>query len=90
MEGSDVCFAPVLALDEVHNHPHNVARNSFIEIDGVVQPAPAPRFSRSEPGVSRGSRLPGEDSVSVLKDAGLSEAEINGLLDAGAVVATGE
>jgi alpha-methylacyl-CoA racemase len=86
MEGSDVCFAPVLALDEVHNHPHNVARDSFIDIDGIVQPAPAPRFSRSEVGVSHGSRIPGEDTLTVLQEAGLSEAEINELVESGAVV----
>ena len=86
MEGTDVCFAPVLALDEVHHHPHNVARNSFIELDGVVQPAPAPRFSRSEVGVSHGSRIPGEDTLTVLQEAGLGEAEISELIESGAVV----
>ena len=85
MEGSDVCFAPVLALNEVHKHPHHVARDSFIEIDNIVQPAPAPRFSRSEVGVSHGSRIPGEDTLTVLQEAGLSEAEINELVESGAV-----
>ena len=47
MGGSDACFAPVLELDEVANDPHNAARNTFVEIDGVVQPAPAPRFTRT-------------------------------------------
>ena len=47
MGGSDACFAPVLELDEVANDPHNAARNTFLEIDGVVQPAPAPRFTRT-------------------------------------------
>ncbi len=47
MGGSDACFAPVLELDEVANDPHNAARNTFIEIDGVLQPAPAPRFTRT-------------------------------------------
>ena len=89
MEGSDVCFAPVLALDEVHNHPHNVARDSFIEVDGIVQPAPAPRFSRSEVGVSHGSRIPGEDTLKVLEEAGLSDAEINELVESGAVANAG-
>lgn len=46
-EGSDACVAPVLDLDEAPKHPHNVARGTFIEIDGVMQPAPAPRFSRT-------------------------------------------
>ena len=51
MQGTDVCFAPVLDLDEASEHPHNRARGAFIEIDGVVQPAPAPRFSRTVPEV---------------------------------------
>jgi alpha-methylacyl-CoA racemase len=76
----------VLALDEVPNHPHHIARDSFIEIDGIVQPAPAPRFSRSEVGVNHGSRIPGEDTLTVLQGAGLVEAEINELIESGAVV----
>jgi alpha-methylacyl-CoA racemase len=47
LEGTDACFAPVLSMAEAPRHPHNVARGSFVEIDGVVQPAPAPRFSRT-------------------------------------------
>ena len=85
MEGTDVCFAPVLALDEVHLHPHNVARNSFQELDGIVQPVPAPRFSRSEASLTHGSRMPGEDSRSVLESAGYSSAEVDGLISSGAV-----
>jgi alpha-methylacyl-CoA racemase len=54
MEGSDVCFAPVLTMGEAANHPHNVARQTFIEIDGVVQPNAAPRFSRTPAAVQRG------------------------------------
>ena len=86
MEGTDVCFAPIMALDEVQNHPHNKARNTFVEIDNIVQPAPAPRFSRTETGVPRGSRLPGEDSRRVLQEAGYSDAEVDELLSSGAVV----
>ncbi len=85
MEGTDVCFAPVLALDEVQNHPHNQARNTFLEVDGFVQPAPAPRFSRSEVAVQGGARIAGEDSREVLALAGYSEDEANGLIDSGAV-----
>jgi len=47
MEGTDVCFAPVLTMDEAPLHPHNQARGTFVEVDGVVQPAPSPRFSRT-------------------------------------------
>src|SRR5262249_37448105 len=49
LEGTDACFAPVLTTDEAPNHPHNAARRTYIEIDGIVQPAPAPRFSRTIP-----------------------------------------
>ncbi len=51
LEGSDACYAPVLALREAPGHPHHASRGSFVEVDGVVQPAPAPRFSASPPGV---------------------------------------
>ena len=56
MEGSDVCFAPVLDLDEAPQHPHNVARQSFVEVDGVTQPAPAPRFSRTPPEIQHSTK----------------------------------
>jgi alpha-methylacyl-CoA racemase len=54
LEGSDACFAPVLTPAEAPAHPHHRARQTFVEIDGVVQPAPAPRFSRTRPGMPRG------------------------------------
>jgi alpha-methylacyl-CoA racemase len=76
MEGTDVCFAPVLSMDEAPRHPHNLARNSFIEADGVTQPAPAPRFSRSQPGFPTAPRLAGSDTNAVLRDAGYSEAQV--------------
>jgi alpha-methylacyl-CoA racemase len=79
MEGTDVCFAPVLSIWEAPNHAHNKARNSFLEIDGVMQQAPAPRFSRTQPEISHGARIPGEDTVSVLKDYGFSSDEIDEL-----------
>ncbi len=53
LEGTDVCFAPVLSFDEAPRHPHMKARGSFVEVDGVVQPAPAPRFSRTVPPAPR-------------------------------------
>ena len=79
MEGSDACFAPVLDFDEAPQHPHNRERGSFIEIDGVVQPAPAPRFSRTQPEVSRPPALAGEHSAEVLTDWGMSEGEIEAM-----------
>lgn len=86
MEGTDVCFAPVLSIFEAPQHPHNVARNTFLEVDGVMQQAPAPRFSRSTPEISHGARIPGEDTLSVLKDYGFSPDEIDALR-AGDVIA---
>ena len=88
MEGTDVCFAPVLSLFEAPEHAHNKARNSYMEIDGVMQQAPAPRFSRTRPQISHGARIPGEDTYSVLKDYGFSSDEID-TLAAGGVIAAG-
>lgn len=85
MEGTDVCFAPVLSLGEVQDHPHNKARESFVELDGVVQPSPAPRFSRTVPRLTSSSRLAGEDSREVLAAAGYTAAEIESLIEAGAI-----
>ena len=79
MEGSDVCFAPVLSIFEAPEHPHNKHRNAFLNIDGVTQPAPSPRFSRTEPEVRHGPRLAGQDSVAVLQAAGFSATDIESL-----------
>lgn len=89
MEGTDVCFAPVLSIFEAPEHPHNKARNSFITVDGISQPAPAPRFSRTAPAVRGGAPAPGADTASVLADFGFSEAEITSLLQSGAVASNG-
>lgn len=85
MEGSDVCFAPVLSLSEVADHPHNKARNSYIELGGVLQPAPAPRFSRTSAAVQNEPRMPGEDTLTVLAEAGFDQAAIDELVNSGAV-----
>lgn len=85
MEGTDICFAPVLSIWEAPDHPHNRARQSFVEVDGVTQPAPAPRFSRSQAEVSHSARAPGQDTRSVLLDGGFDETEISSLLDASVV-----
>ncbi len=85
MEGSDVCFAPVLSLKEAPAHPHNVHRKAFIDVDGVLQPAPAPRFSRTPGGVQRGPAVPGDHTEEVLRDWGFSNEEIAGLIRARAV-----
>jgi len=85
MEGSNVCFAPVLSLSEAPNHPHNQARKNFITVEGVLQPAPAPRFSRTIPEVNHGYRRPGHDTLSVLNDYGFSKAEMEVLQSKGIV-----
>ncbi len=85
MEGSDVCFAPVLSLPEAWAHPHNKARGTFVEIDGVPQPAPAPRFSRTPPGIPTAPVDPGHDNHQALADWGFSADEIEALNQAGAL-----
>ena len=86
LEGTDVCFAPVLRLDEVANHPHAQARNAYIDLGGVLQPAPAPRFSRSQPAQPTPPVQAGTHTDSILAEAGFSEAEIAGLRASGAAI----
>jgi alpha-methylacyl-CoA racemase len=83
--GSDACVAPVLALAEVAQHPHNAARGTFVARDGVLQPAPAPRFSRTVPEMGAAPRQPGADTDAVLAAFGFSAAEIAQLKDSGVV-----
>lgn len=85
LEGSDACFAPVLELSEAPGHPHNVARGTFVEIDGLVQNAPAPRFSRSLPGRPEAARRPGMDTSKVLAEAGYDEDALAALAAAGVI-----
>ena len=85
LEGTDACFGPVLSLTEAPKHPHNVARGTFVEIDGVVQPAAAPRFSRTPAEIQRPPARIGEHTDEALRDWGLSPAEIAALRAAGAV-----
>jgi alpha-methylacyl-CoA racemase len=77
LEGSDICFAPVLTMTEAPSHPHNVARDSFVKVDGVVHPAPAPRFSRTPSKIQKGASKPGADTLAVLKDWGISAEQID-------------
>ena len=77
LEGTDVCFAPVLSMDEAHTHPHNAARDAFIDVGGMRQPAPAPRFGGTKLGHPT---APGEmDARAALQAWGLSEEEIGRL-----------
>ena len=85
MEGSDVCFAPVLSYTEALQHPHNRARGTFVEVDGIPQPAPAPRFSRTPPAIQRPPARPGEHTDEALADWGFSAADIAQLRQAGAL-----
>ena len=85
MEGSDVCFAPVLELGEAPLHPHNVARNAFVTVDGVVQPAPAPRFSATPGAVQGPPPGIGAHNVSSLEDWGLPGSMVRDLKDNGVI-----
>ena len=81
MEGSDACFMPILDMDEAPAHPHNRERGTFTEIDGVIQPAPAPRFSRTPPQVQGPPPKVGEHSEVALQAWGFSDAEVAELRD---------
>src|SRR5689334_21925458 len=76
LEGTDACFAPVLSMEEAPHHPHNVARGSFVEVDGVVQPGPAPRFSRTPAGRPAPPRDLGEGARVALTEWGIAEERI--------------
>ena len=85
MEHSDVCFAPVLSMDEATQHPHNIERGTFVEVGGMTQAAPAPRFSRTEVAVQGPASHPGADTDDVLADYGFDADTIAKLRDVGAV-----
>jgi alpha-methylacyl-CoA racemase len=85
MEHTDVCFAPVLRMDEAVAHPHNVERGTFVEHAGLTQPAPAPRFSRTRPAIDRAAAHDGQHTLEVLADWGLTSGRIDELVDVGAV-----
>ena len=84
LEGSDACFAPVLSMQEAPNHPHNRARNAYVELDGVVQPGPAPRFSRTPSDPPTPPEAPGAaDPRAVLAQWGIEAGEIEAAMAAG-------
>jgi alpha-methylacyl-CoA racemase len=76
LEGGDSCFAPVLTMSEAAEHPHIKARNTVVEHEGILQPAPAPRFSRTKAEIRRGAAKPGEHTDEVLGEWGFSGKEI--------------
>jgi len=85
MEGTDVCFAPVLNLKEAPIHPHNIDRKTFVELDGVVQPAPAPRFSRTQGEIQGPAAMAGEHTREVLSAWNFTDQEIGELQASGAI-----
>jgi alpha-methylacyl-CoA racemase len=82
---SDACVTPVLSPWEAHEHPHNIARGSFVEVNGIIQPAPAPRFSRTAAATPVPMDADGRDVVRTLAAWGIDEAETTALLDSGAL-----
>ena len=88
MEATDVCFAPVLTMTEAAQHPHNVERGTFVDVAGTVQPAPAPRFSRTAAEITMSPAHPGQHSAEILRDWGIDAARIDALIASGAVVAS--
>ena len=85
LEGTDACFAPVLGMDEAHRHPHNAARGTFVERDGIVQPNAAPRFDRTPGAIRCSPPAPGSGTGAVLADWGFTQAEINDLAARGII-----
>jgi alpha-methylacyl-CoA racemase len=85
MEGTDVCFGPVMGMREAASHPHNAARETFVTIDGVVQPAPAPRFSATPGAIQAPPPAIGADNEAALADWGFAPSAIEALQTAGAL-----
>jgi alpha-methylacyl-CoA racemase len=85
MEGTDVCFAPVLSIREAPQHPHNLHRKTFIEREGIVQPAPAPRFSETPGAIQRPPSHAGQHTDEVLLEWGFDADRVAKLRDAGAI-----
>ena len=84
-EGTDACVAPVLPMSAAAEHPHLAARRTIVDVDGVPQPAPAPRFSATPPTLDRPPSVPGEHTDEVLREAGFDDGEVTGLRRAGVV-----
>ncbi|MGH7116820.1 MAG: CaiB/BaiF CoA transferase family protein [Stellaceae bacterium] len=85
LEGTDACFAPVLTTDEAPHHPHNAARGTYVEIDGIIQPAPAPRFSRTQPDLPIAPQRIGPEQAEAALAPWLAPAAIAALKAAGTI-----
>jgi alpha-methylacyl-CoA racemase len=85
MDGTDVCFAPVLGMAETPSHPHIRHRATFVDVAGVAQPAPAPRFSRTPGAITMPPPHAGQHTVEVLTDWGFGEADVAKLMETGAI-----
>ncbi|HEY6379355.1 MAG TPA: CaiB/BaiF CoA-transferase family protein [Candidatus Dormibacteraeota bacterium] len=85
LEGTDACVAPVLSMTETAAHPHNRSRGTFVEVEGVLQAAPAPRFSRTPGAIGRPPAFCGEHSREALLDWGVPASEVDELIACGAV-----
>jgi alpha-methylacyl-CoA racemase len=85
MEGSDVCFAPVLTIPEAYRHPHNIARRTFVDVAGVTQPGPSPRFSRTPGEIKRPPPHPGQHTAEALADWGIASEDVAKLRNAKAI-----
>lgn len=85
MEGTDVCFSPVLSMTEAPAHAHNAARKTFVELEGVVQPAPAPRFSETPAGIDSPPQRPGANTREILRSIGYGDDAIESMRQAGVI-----
>ena len=85
LEGTDACVAPVLSMADAPNHPHNRARGTFVEIDGVMQPAPAPRFSRTSPATPTPPEPAGAGTEDALAEWGCDSETISRLKATGVI-----
>ncbi|MDG2420279.1 MAG: CaiB/BaiF CoA-transferase family protein [Gammaproteobacteria bacterium] len=85
MEGTDVCFAPILNLEEAPDHPHNKSRKTYVDFEGVTQPAPAPRFSRTQGAIQSSAALIGENTNEILNSWGFSDDKVDNLKKEGVI-----
>lgn len=85
LEGTDGCFAPVLTMSEAPDHPHNEARGTYVDVAGIKQPGPAPRFSRTPSGIMSPPEEPGQRTMEALTQWGIRESEVSALIEGGIV-----